>query len=580
MFKRYKVSILSLLILFILSSFLGASINRIMTYNVLQYSGGDADKNQALRDILAEIDPDVLMAEEIHNTTGYNAFLNDVMNYDGSDTYAGAPFIDQSYADMDIALFYKPDLFTFVSTTTVNTTSSWGLRDALEVVLHHEASGLDIRFYGVHLKANSGSDNEAIREAEAIALRNYLNDLPANTPFVVMGDFNVYTSSEGAFQVLTNPGDDADGQIFDPINRIGDWHNNAGFADVHTQSPRANFGGMDDRFDILLTSGMILDDTAINYAADSYTPYGNDGNHFNQGINEGTNTAVSADIADALVEASDHLPVYMDLVFEDLINSSSQVVITEIMPNPAMVSDSYGEWFEIYNADTTALDLNGWIIRDDGTNQHVISSGGSLMLYPGDYMVFGRNSDSGFNGGAPVSYAYSNVFLSNTEDEIKLFDADDQLVDVVEYSQSFPYGVGSSMYLADPESDNNDITNWSESTVAYGDGDLGTPGRAWDDTLGTENDIFHPQRVSLIEAYPNPFNGRLTISLSMNGTTPVNLDIIDLNGRVVDSRHFGRPHTGEVSFHWTPPANLASGIYWIRTRQNNERVTRKILYLK
>ena len=46
---------------------------------------------------------------------------------------------------------------------------------------------------------------------------------------------------------------------------------------------------------------------------ETYTAFGNDGNHFNGAINFGTNTSVTPDIANALHNASDHLPVFVDI---------------------------------------------------------------------------------------------------------------------------------------------------------------------------------------------------------------------------------------------------------------------------
>ncbi len=47
-------------------------------------------------------------------------------------------------------------------------------------------------------------------------------------------------------------------RFYDPINRVGDWHNNPSYADIHTQSTHtvynncASTGGMDDRFDFIM----------------------------------------------------------------------------------------------------------------------------------------------------------------------------------------------------------------------------------------------------------------------------------------------------------------------------------------
>ena len=93
---------------------------------------------------------------------------------------------------------------------------------------------------------------------------------------------------------------------------------------------------MDDRFDWLFVSESILNNQSrMVYIEDSYTAFGNDGNHFNDAINSGNNFSVSDQIADALHDASDHLPVYMDIWFDDLVFSDRGIVITEIMANPA-----------------------------------------------------------------------------------------------------------------------------------------------------------------------------------------------------------------------------------------------------
>ena len=55
------------------------------------------------------------------------------------------------------------------------------------------------------------------------------------------------------------------------------------------------------------------------------------------------------------------------------------LVINEIMQNPSAVSDSNGEWFEIYNPTDAEVDINGWTIRDDGSNSHVIANGGRTL---------------------------------------------------------------------------------------------------------------------------------------------------------------------------------------------------------
>jgi hypothetical protein len=67
---------------------------------------------------------------------------------------------------------------------------------------------------------------------------------------------------------------------------------------------------LDDRFDHLLLSVALL----ARYRDGSYTVFGNDGHHFQDSVNARPNLVVAEPIANALHRASDHLPVYLDLL--------------------------------------------------------------------------------------------------------------------------------------------------------------------------------------------------------------------------------------------------------------------------
>ncbi len=158
-------------------------------------------------------------------------------------------------------------------------------------------------------------------------------------------------------------------------------------------------------------------------------------------------------------------------------------VITEIMNNPRKVYDSEGEWFEIYNPSAEPIDINGWVIRDAGTDYHVIDVGDDtvkqeLIIPAGGYVVLGRNADFATNGGYTCDYQYSDFYLSNTGDEI-ILEYYGVIIDSVYYHQDDPDWYdpnGASAELWDPGLDNMDLTNWDLAYQVYGDGDHGTPG--------------------------------------------------------------------------------------------------------
>jgi len=155
----------------------------------------------------------------------------------------------------------------------------------------------------------------------------------------------------------------------------------------------------------------------------------------------------------------------------------SSIVINEIMQNPASVSDSYGEWFELFNNHPfNSFDLNGWTIKDNGTDSHTITQ--SLIITPQNYLIFGSSIDQAINGGLSIDYQYSGIALGNSDDELIIVNSLNEVADSVYWDNgsTFPDPNGASMYLIDPNLDNNIGGSWETSIIPYGIGDFGTPG--------------------------------------------------------------------------------------------------------
>ena len=155
------------------------------------------------------------------------------------------------------------------------------------------------------------------------------------------------------------------------------------------------------------------------------------------------------------------------------------LIITEVMQNPDNVNDVDGEWFEIYNSTSDSINLNGLSVSDNGSDSFTVNR--TLVIEAADYLVFGKNADSRTNGGVDIDYSYgSQMTLSNSDDEI-ILENDLGLVDMIAWDngQTFPDPTGTSMNL-DPiyytESDNDNGSNWCESTNVLSAGDYGTPG--------------------------------------------------------------------------------------------------------
>ena len=94
---------------------------------------------------------------------------------------------------------------------------------------------------------------------------------------------------------------------------------------------------------------------------------------------------------------------------------AGDLLTTEIMQNPAAVSDFDGEWFEILNLTADTIDLDGCSILSNEDPQHPIEV---LTIASGDYAVLGNNPDPEINGGILLDYLYSGIDLGNDIDSI------------------------------------------------------------------------------------------------------------------------------------------------------------------
>ncbi|MBN2406080.1 MAG: carbohydrate-binding protein [Elusimicrobia bacterium] len=151
------------------------------------------------------------------------------------------------------------------------------------------------------------------------------------------------------------------------------------------------------------------------------------------------------------------------------------IVINEFIQDPVSASDTYGEWVELYNMTGSAINLEGCVIRDDGSNSHTV---GAVSIPANGYLLMGKSTDPALNGGAPVQYTYGSFSLGNTSDQIVFLNPEGLEIDRVNYDSAagWPLAAGKSLELNSPGNNNADPDNWHQATTPYGAGDMGTPG--------------------------------------------------------------------------------------------------------
>ncbi|MDY0001830.1 MAG: lamin tail domain-containing protein [Polyangia bacterium] len=158
---------------------------------------------------------------------------------------------------------------------------------------------------------------------------------------------------------------------------------------------------------------------------------------------------------------------------------AGDLVISEIMADPAAVNDTAGEWFEVYF--DQAADLNGLQLGTAApTVAFTVTGADCIHVTAGSYVLFARNGDSGANGGLPtVDVVYTGINLANAGGNI-FVGFGGAVLDQVAYTDPM-VSPGESAAL-DPgfltTTGNDTPANWCNGTTVYGLGDRGTPGAA------------------------------------------------------------------------------------------------------
>lgn len=313
---------------------------RVVTYNVLNYNGGRLNE---LRTIFNALQADVIVLQEVDSFSAASTFLTSVLNSaSGPGGYSLGTFTSDGFLTNN-ALCYRIAAVNFTGAADhIDINTSPRDVDRWRLTLDgYTAAQSEFYVYGMHLKAGSTGSDQQDRLQAAILVRNNTNSLPAGSRFILAGDFNIRSSLEGSYGQFTSLLGNANGRAFDPINMPGNWNNNGAFSLIHTQSPHSNnagappgatSGGLDDRFDFLLVSSALDNSDGLDYVTGSYRTFGNDGQHFNDDINDSPTIPEGAAIANALHGASDHLPVVADfqvppkIVWDPAVDLGSAIV--------------------------------------------------------------------------------------------------------------------------------------------------------------------------------------------------------------------------------------------------------------
>ena len=395
----------------------------VMQYNLLQYGNyqsGFAEcfetnnntqrKDECIRTLVDYVKPDIFTVCEFGATQALlNDFLRHNLNINGVNYWQSDNIINYAGSNIINHIFYDSRKLGLKKHVALRTNPRD--TDVYELYLKTPslAAGDTIKLICIVAHPKAGQGYEASRRALMQITMDYLNQHYSHDNALIMGDFNMYGASESGYRLLTQTYSNPDVLFIDPMapTGVGEWTNNSLFAAYHTQSTRSysdecfSSGGLDDRFDFILMADEIkFSYNHLRYVNNSYKAVGNDGRHFNQSVDQGYNSAVPATVAEALYDASDHLPVTMKIAVDVKLGveeNQEAVLQAFVAPNPAtettkvsFFNPSQGQvQFELYS-------LQGQLMQresaefGEGTQQFELSLQGVIK---GFYLLRIRHSE-------------------------------------------------------------------------------------------------------------------------------------------------------------------------------------------
>ena len=334
----------------------------IMQYNLLEYgnyNSGFADcyetnnntqrKDECIRLLKDYVQPDIITVCEFGATQALlTDFIKHNLNINGATYWKSDNIINYAGSNIINHIFYDSRKMELKSHVALRTNPRD--TDIYELYLKTKslAAGDTIKLICIEAHPKAGQGYEAARRALMQVAMDYVNQHYSNDNVLIMGDFNMYGASESGYKLLTQTYSNPQICFIDPlysVGGVGEWNNNSQYAPFHTQSTRSysdecfSSGGLDDRFDfILMADEIAFSYNHLRYVQGSYKAIGNDGRHFNQSVDQGVNSVVPAEIAEALFDASDHLPVMMKIAVDAHLGVSENDeprLQASIAPNPA-----------------------------------------------------------------------------------------------------------------------------------------------------------------------------------------------------------------------------------------------------
>jgi len=258
-----------------------------------------------------------------------------------------------------------------------------------------------------------------------------------------------------------------------------------------------------------------------------------------------------------------------------LAQNPGDIIITEFMANPEAVGDSDGEYIELYNNTTSAINLNSDTLMDDGSNSHIIDNGGQLLIQPHSFLVLAKTIDPWNNGVIPDYVFGSSFTLGNSDDEIILKTPSGIELARCNYNDGDAAGAGVALELNDISLGTDGLTEQDDyvaSSTQMSNGDYGSPGSA-----GNTQGVVQHTQVSFTSAAAtvNEGDGSYDITVSIDNpdaANPTSVEVAMISGDDTDIGGF-TPQTLTFPAGSTADQTIPINILDDAVSENNETLT-------
>lgn len=261
------------------------------------------------------------------------------------------------------------------------------------------------------------------------------------------------------------------------------------------------------------------------------------------------------------------------------------VVINEISYNNNGSSDP-GDWIELTNKGEMDIDISGWKITDsDPSHQYVFAA--HTILRAKDHLVL-SNDLTQMNQvfpGVKNLYGPFSFGLSNSQDAVRLYSHEGQLIDEVSYRNTQPWKTGDmtklwSLELTNPSLDNNAGVNWALSV------NHGTP--------GTHNASYSPNAVEElpvatgadheVKNFPNPFSDGTYLEFELDKPGKYRISIFDIHGHTLKTFSGGDQFSTAYTIYWDgydgSGKMISPGVYLYRLEANGRNTIKRMVKVK